>query len=321
MQDVRKVHPPNKEVLKGLWLSFLPGAKIGVLGTTAPARARCCASWRASTRTSSARRAADGLRIGYLPQEPQLDPGKPTVRGNVSTASPSSARSAPDASRSASKRSAMLLGDDPDEMDKLLEEQASLQDKIEACNGWDLDRAVERRWTRCACPRPTPTSTSSRAASGAAWRSAGCCSRSPTCLLLDEPTNHLDAESVAWLERFLHDFPGTVVAVTHDRYFLDNVAGWILELDRGQGYPFEGNYSAWLEHKQKRLADEQKPPRARSEDAGARARVGAHVARARQAKSKARLSAYDELLAASKRARSVRPDEIIIPAGRASATS
>jgi ATPase subunit of ABC transporter with duplicated ATPase domains len=205
-------------------------------------------------------------------------------------------------------------------MEKTLEEQSRLQDRIDATNAWDLDSRLDLRWTRSGCRRPMPTSPGCRAASVAASRCCRLLLLSPDLLLLDEPTNHLDAESVAWLERFLKDYPGTVVAITHDRYFLDNVAGWILELDRGQGIPYEGNYSGWLEQKQNRLQQEEKTESKRQRALQRELDWIRMSPRARQAKGKARLNAYEQLLAEDT-AQKVDTVEIYIPPGPASATS
>ena len=256
MKGLGKIHEPDHVVLKDIWLSFLPGREDRrARPQRRPARARCCASWPARTTTSSAKRfRPTGISVGFLPQEPRLDPTK-NVLGNVE--------------EGVAETRALLnkydeinakFGEDlsPEEMDKVLEEQGRIQDRIEAAQGWDLDSRVELAMDALRLPPPDAEVAT---LSGGERRRVALCRlllRSPDLLLLDEPTNHLDAESVAWLERFLKDYPGTVVAVTHDRYFLDNVAGWILELDRGSGIPWEGNYSSWLEQKQNRLALEEK---------------------------------------------------------------
>src|SRR5580698_9928019 len=253
MQDVRKVHPPSKEVLKGLWLSFYPGAKIGVLGVNGSGKSTLLRIMAGVDKDYLGEaKPLDGTRIGYLAQEPKLEAGK-TVQEEV--------EKAVHATRSLVQRFEEIgvkLGEDPPDMDKLLEEYAELQDKIEAAGGWEIDRVVERAMDALRLP---PAGALVDPLSRGEKRRVALCRlllSKPEILLLDEPTNHLDAESVAWLERFLHEYPGTVVAVTHDRYFLDNVAGWILELDRGSGYPYEGNYTGWLEQKRKRLEVEQK---------------------------------------------------------------
>ncbi|WP_437915095.1 energy-dependent translational throttle protein EttA [Sorangium sp. So ce302] len=310
MQDVRKVHPPNKEVLKGLWLSFYPGAKIGVLGSNGAGKSTLLRIMAGVDKEYLGEaKPADGIRIGYLAQEPQLEAGK-TVQEHVEMAVHDV--------RSLVQRFEEIgakLGESPPDMEALLEEYAALQDKIEAANGWEIDRVVERAMDALRLPPPDADVTK---LSGGERRRVALCRlllEKPDILLLDEPTNHLDAESVAWLERFLHDYPGTVVAVTHDRYFLDNVAGWILELDRGAGIPYEGNYTGWLEQKKKRLELEQKQESARKRTLERELEWVRMAPRARQAKSKARLAAYETLLAED-RSKKVEENEIHIPAGQ-----
>ncbi|WP_437898214.1 energy-dependent translational throttle protein EttA [Sorangium sp. So ce124] len=310
MQDVRKVHPPNKEVLKGLWLSFYPGAKIGVLGSNGAGKSTLLRIMAGVDKEYLGEaKPADGIRIGYLAQEPQLEAGK-TVQEHVEMAVHEV--------RSLVQRFEEIgakLGESPPDMEALLEEYAALQDKIEAANGWEIDRVVERAMDALRLPPPDADVTK---LSGGERRRVALCRlllEKPDILLLDEPTNHLDAESVAWLERFLHDYPGTVVAVTHDRYFLDNVAGWILELDRGAGIPYEGNYTGWLEQKKKRLELEQKQESARKRTLERELEWVRLAPRARQAKSKARLAAYETLLAEDK-SKKVEENEIHIPAGQ-----
>ncbi|WP_437318691.1 energy-dependent translational throttle protein EttA [Sorangium sp. So ce385] len=310
MQDVRKVHPPNKEVLKGLWLSFYPGAKIGVLGANGAGKSTLLRIMAGVDKDYLGEaKPADGIRIGYLPQEPQLEAGK-TVQEHVEMAVHDV--------RSLVQRFEEIgakLGESPPDMEALLEEYAALQDKIEAANGWEIDRVVERAMDALRLPPPDADVTK---LSGGERRRVALCRlllEKPDILLLDEPTNHLDAESVAWLERFLHEYPGTVVAVTHDRYFLDNVAGWILELDRGAGIPYEGNYTGWLEQKKKRLELEQKQESARKRTLERELEWVRMAPRARQAKSKARLAAYESLLAEDK-SKKVEENEIAIPAGK-----
>jgi energy-dependent translational throttle protein EttA len=309
MQDVRKVHPPNKEVLKGLWLSFYPGAKIGVLGHNGSGKSTLLRIMAGVDREHGGEaKPADGVRIGFLPQEPKLDPGK-TVQEQVELAVHETR-----ALVHRFEEIGQKLGEDPPDMEALLEEYASLQDKIEATGGWEIDRVVERAMD--ALRLPPPDAAVDHLSGGERRRVALCrlLLEKPDLLLLDEPTNHLDAESVAWLERFLHEYPGTVVAVTHDRYFLDNVAGWILELDRGQGFPYEGNYTGWLEQKKKRLELEQKQETARKRTLERELEWVRMAPRARQAKSKARLAAYETLLAQDKD-KQVEQNEIHIPAG------
>ena len=309
MQDVRKVHPPNKEVLKGLWLSFYPGAKIGVLGHNGCGKSTLLRIMAGlDTEHGGEARAADGTRIGFLQQEPKLTPGF-TVQAEVDLAV-----AATRALVTRFEEIGVKLGEDPPDMDKLLEEYAELQDKIEASGGWEVDRVVERAMDALRLP---PADALVDTLSGGERRRVALARlllEKPDMLLLDEPTNHLDAESVAWLERFLHDYPGTVVAVTHDRYFLDNVAGWILELDRGAGYPYEGNYTGWLEQKKKRIELETKQDSSRKRTLERELEWVQMAPRARQAKSKARLAAYETLLAEDKD-KQVDLTQINIPAG------
>jgi len=311
MKDLRKIVPPKREILKGIWLSFYPGAKIGVLGANGAGKStllRIMAGVDADFLGEA--KPADGVRTGYLPQEPRLDPGK-DVRGNVEDGV-------------AEMRGLLTrfdeinarLGEplDPDEMEKVLEEQARVQDAIESGGGWDLDRTVEIAMDALRCPAGEAKVST---LSGGEVRRVALCRlllQKPDMLLLDEPTNHLDAESVAWLERYLKEYPGTVVAVTHDRYFLDNVAGWILELDRGAGIPWEGNYSSWLEQKKQRLAVEEKQESARQLTLARELEWVKMSPRARQAKSKARLQSYEEMLAEDRKDREGQA-EIVIPAG------
>jgi sulfate-transporting ATPase len=311
MKDLRKVVPPKREILRGIYLSFFHGAKIGVLGANGAGKSSLLRIMAGvDTDFLGEAFAADGLRIGYLPQEPQLDPGK-DVRGNVEDGVAETR-----ALLTRFEEVSTKLGEplDGDEMEKLLDEQARLQDRIDASNAWDLDRTVELAMDALRVP---PGDADVSKISGGERRRVALCrlllSR-PDMLLLDEPTNHLDAESVAWLERFLDEYPGTVVAITHDRYFLDNVAKWILELDRGHGIPWEGNYSSWLQQKERRLAQEEKADAARRRTLARELEWVQMSPRARQAKSKARLAAYDALLqeAGEKRAETV---EISIPPG------
>jgi sulfate-transporting ATPase len=310
MQDVRKVHPPNKEVLKGLWLSFFPGAKIGVLGHNGSGKSTLLRIMAGvDNEFLGEAKPADGTRVGFLQQEPRLDAGN-TVLENVEAAVKDTRKLL-----QRFEEIGVLLGESPDNMEQLLEEYAVLQDKIEASGAWELDRMLERAMDALRLP---PADAEVDKLSGGERRRVALCRlllEKPDLLLLDEPTNHLDAESVAWLERFLAEYTGTVVAVTHDRYFLDNVAGWILELDRGNGYPYEGNYSGWLEQKKKRLELEKKEDSSRKKTLERELEWVRMNPRARQAKSKARLAAYDSLYAEDQKAKEYEPSKIHIPAG------
>jgi ATP-binding cassette ChvD family protein len=293
MKDLRKVVPPKREILRGIWLSFFHGAKIGVIGANGSGKSTLLRIMAGVDRDFLGEAfPAKGLRIGYLPQEPQLDASK-DVRGNVEEGV-AEIRALLDRFEDVSARLAEPL--DGEAMEKLLEEQARLQDRIDAANAWDLDHTVELAMD--ALRVPPPDLDVSKISGGERRRVALCrllLSR-PDMLLLDEPTNHLDAESVAWLERYLKDYAGTIVAVTHDRYFLDNVAGWILELDRGAGIPWEGNYSSWLEQKRQRLEQEEKADLARQRTLERELEWVRMAPRARQAKSRARLQAYEAML-------------------------
>jgi energy-dependent translational throttle protein EttA len=311
MKDLKKVYPPNKEVLKGIWLSFYPGAKIGLLGINGAGKSTILRIMAGlDQKYMGAPDPAAGIKKGYLSQEPRLDPTK-DVLGNVMEGV-AETRALLDRFEQISNR----LGEDisPDEMEKLLEEQSKVQDAIEAANGWELDRTLEIAMEALRCP---PADADVKTLSGGEIRRVALCRlllQQPDLLLLDEPTNHLDAESVAWLEHHLEQYPGTVVASTHDRYFLDNVAGWILELDRGAGIPWEGNYTSWLEQKQKRVALEEKQQSARSRTLERELDWIRMSPRARQAKGKARLNAYEELLAQDTAQRE-ETGEIRIPPG------
>jgi energy-dependent translational throttle protein EttA len=293
MKGLGKVHPPDIRVLDDIWLSFYFGAKIGVLGLNGAGKSSLL-KIMAGEDTSFLGEAfkADTASVGFLHQEPRLDPDK-NVRGNVEEGV-----AAIKALLTRYDEVNAKLGEDlsPDEMDKVLDEQGKLQDRIDASNAWDLDSRLELAMDALRLPPPDADVTS---LSGGERRRVALCRlllQSPDLLLLDEPTNHLDAESVAWLERFLAEYAGTVVAVTHDRYFLDNVAGWILELDRGHGIPWEGNYSSWLEQKQNRLAQEEKAETRRQKTLERELEWIRMSPRARQAKGKARLNAYEDLL-------------------------
>ncbi|MBI3768073.1 MAG: energy-dependent translational throttle protein EttA [Deltaproteobacteria bacterium] len=311
MKDLRKVYPPDREVLRGIWLAFLPGAKIGVLGANGAGKSTLLRIMaRAETEYSGEAFPADGTTIGYLAQEPQLDPAKDVLDNVMEGVAETRALLA----RFEEVSTALGEPMDADAMEKLLVEQTTLQDRIDAANAWELERSVEIAMDALRLP---PGDAVVETLSGGERRRVALCRlllRAPDLLLLDEPTNHLDAESVAWLERHLQEYRGTVVAITHDRYFLDNVAGWILELDRGAGIPWEGNYSSWLEQKERRLASEEKQESARRRTLARELEWVRMAPRARQAKSKARLSAYEALLGAEgeQRRESV---EIAIPIG------
>ena len=293
MKGLGKVHPPDTVVLKDIWLSFLPGAKIGVLGLNGSGKSSLLKIMAGEDNAFIGEaQPADGITVGFLQQEPRLDPSK-DVRGNVE--------------EGVSEIKALLerydelnmkLGEEmaPEVMDKVLEEQGRLQDRIDAVNAWDIDSQLELAMDALRCPPPDADVST---LSGGERRRVALCRlllKSPDLLLLDEPTNHLDAESVAWLERFLKEYKGTVVAVTHDRYFLDNAAEWILELDRGSGIPWKGNYSSWLEQKQDRLVQEEKTESKRQKTLQRELEWIRMSPRARQSKGKARLNAYEQLL-------------------------
>src|SRR5438552_9421707 len=311
MKGLGKIYPPDSQVLKDIWLSFLPGAKIGVLGLNGSGKSSLLRIMAAEDHEFIGEAfPADGISVGFLPQEPRLDESK-DVKGNVE--------------EGVAEIKALLdrydelnakLGEDmsPEAMDKLLEEQGRLQDRIDAVNAWDIDSQLDLAMDALRCP---PPDADVKTLSGGERRRVALCRlllQSPDLLLLDEPTNHLDAESVAWLEHFLKEYKGSVVAVTHDRYFLDNVAGWILELDRTRAYPWEGNYSSWLEQKQQRLALEEKQETKRQRTLLHELEWIRMSPRARQAKGKARLNHYEQLLAEDTSAKIDRV-EIYIPPG------
>ena len=312
MKGLGKVHPPDAVVLKDIWLSFLPGAKIGVLGLNGAGKSSLLKIMAGEdTEFIGEAFPADGITVGFLPAGAAARSRRRPCKGNVE--------------EGVAEIKALLdrydelnmkLGEDlsPEEMDKVLEEQGRLQDRIDAANAWDLDSQLELAMDALRCPPPDADVTT---LSGGERRRVALCRlllQSPDLLLLDEPTNHLDAESVAWLERFLKDYKGTVVAVTHDRYFLDNVAEWILELDRGSGIPWKGNYSSWLEQKQQRLAQEEKAETKRQKTLQRELEWIRMSPRARQAKGKARLNAYEQLLNEDT-AQKLEQVEIYIPPG------
>ncbi|MFL5485751.1 MAG: energy-dependent translational throttle protein EttA [Gemmatimonadaceae bacterium] len=309
MKDLRKVVPPSREILRGIWLSFYPGAKIGVLGANGAGKSSLLRIMAGVDHDFQGEAwPHEGTRIGFLPQEPQLDASK-NVKENVDLA----VKPVRDLLRKfedISNKFAEPMSDD--EMTKLLDQQAKVQEKIDAHNAWDIDRKIEIAMDALRLP---PADAEVANLSGGEKRRVALCRtllEEPDMLLLDEPTNHLDAESVAWLERYLAEFPGTVVAVTHDRYFLDNVAGWILELDRGAGIPYEGNYSSWLEQKRTRLAQEEKQASARQRTLERELEWVRMSPRARQTKSKARIQKYEELATAAE-GEKVMQHEIVIP--------
>ena len=311
MHKLGKAWPGGKEVLKDISLSFLPGAKIGVLGLNGAGKSTLLKIMAGiETDFSGEAWPADGIKIGYLAQEPELDPSL-DVAGNV-LAGMGKAKELVDRFNEVSARFAEELTDD--EMNDLIAEQAELQEQIDAIDGWDLERKAEIAMDALRVPDGR---ADVNVLSGGERRRVALCKlllSAPDMLLLDEPTNHLDAESVAWLQRFLHDFPGTVVTITHDRYFLDEVAGWILELDRGAGIPYQGNYSGWLEQKQKRLEQEGRAEDSRVKSLSRELEWVRSAPKARQSKSKARLSAYEKLLEQDKEARN-ETTKISIPAG------
>src|SRR6187551_3649984 len=309
MKDLRKVVPPSREILRGIWLSFYYGAKIGVLGANGAGKSSLLRIMAGVDHDFQGEAwAAEGTRIGFLPQEPQLDPSL-DVKGNVELAVK--------AQRALLKEFediSMAFAEPMDDsaMEKLLARQARVQEQIDAHDLWNLDNKIEVAMDALRLP---PADADVTKLSGGERRRVALCRvllEEPDMLLLDEPTNHLDAESVAWLERYLHDFKGTVVAVTHDRYFLDNVAGWILELDRGYGIPWQGNYSSWLEQKRKRLAQEEKAESNRQRDLARELEWVRMAPRARQAKNKARIQKYEEMASEQQNER-IAQNEIVIP--------
>jgi sulfate-transporting ATPase len=311
MKGLSKNYPGGREVLKDIWLSFLPGAKIGVLGANGAGKSTLLRIMAGEEREFAGEAwSAEGARVGYLPQEPALDPSK-DVFGNVIEGL-ADTKALLDRFEAVSARFAEDLSEA--EMDALIAEQGELQERIDQAGAWDLDRTVEIAMDALRCP---PGDAEVANLSGGERRRVALCRlllQRPDLLLLDEPTNHLDAESVAWLQRFLEDYPGTVVTVTHDRYFLDEVAGWILELDRGRGIPYEGNYSGWLDQKQQRLQQEGRQEAARQRTLERELEWVRQSPRARQAKNKARISAYESLVAQS-REKAPETAQIVLPPG------
>ncbi|HEY3149525.1 MAG TPA: energy-dependent translational throttle protein EttA, partial [Dongiaceae bacterium] len=309
MKGLTKIYPGGRKVLENIWLSFLPGAKIGVLGHNGAGKSTLLKIMAGLDKDVSGEAwAAEGVSVGFLPQEPQLDASK-DVLGNVMEGVGETA-----AMLKEFEEVSNAMGDPDADFDTLLARQAELQEKIEHADAWDLQRKVEIAMDALRCP---PGDADVTKLSGGERRRVALCRlllSHPDMLLLDEPTNHLDAESVAWLEQFLQEYKGTVVAITHDRYFLDNVAGWILELDRGKGIPYEGNYSGWLEQKSQRLQQEEKQETSRQRTLDRELEWIRQSPKARQAKSKARVTAYESLLAQSNE-KATETAAITIPAG------
>lgn len=317
MKDLTKAYPGGREVFKGITLSFLPGVKIGVLGVNGAGKSTLLKIMAGIEKEYGGEAwAADGIRIGYLEQEPQLDPNL-TVGENVAQGF-GELKQAVDRFNEISGKFAEPMSDE--EMDNLLAEQAELQEKIDAGEGWELDRRLDIALDALRCPSADSPVTK---LSGGERRRVALCRlliEKPDILLLDEPTNHLDAESVAWLEKTLREYTGTVMVITHDRYFLDNITNWILEIERGRGYPFEGNYSSWLDQKRKRLAQEEKEESSRQRALAAEKDWISSSPKARQAKSKARITRYEEMLAAGQDAAGGTADIVITPGPRLGST-
>jgi sulfate-transporting ATPase len=311
MNKLSKTYPGGREVLKDVQLSFLPGVKIGVLGINGSGKSTLLKIMAGiETDYSGEAWAAEGVRVGYLQQEPELTPGSTVEQSVVEGLGP--VKALVDRFNAISERFAEPMEDD--EMASLLAEQGELQEKIEAANGWEIDRTVEIAMDALRCPPPDAKVDTLSGGERRRVALTRLLLQKPDLLLLDEPTNHLDAESVAWLERYLREYTGTVMIVTHDRYFLDNVTGWILELDRGRGIPYEGNYSSWLEQKEKRLAQEEREDSARQRTLRHELEWIRASPRARQAKSKARITAYENLVSQAGNEDTGRT-QIAIPAG------
>lgn len=311
MKDLAKSYPGGKQILKGMWLSFYPGAKIGVLGPNGAGKSTLLKIMAGIDKEYSGEAwAAEGTKIGYLEQEPQLDPKK-NVMENIMVALADKKKLVDDFNEVSMKLGEVM---DDDEMNRLIEVQADLQEKIDAANAWDLEREIQIAMDALRTPPGDADVTKISGGERRRVALARLLLERPDMLLLDEPTNHLDAESVAWLQIFLKDYPGTVVMITHDRYFLDNVTGWILELDRGQGIPYEGNYTLWLEQKKKRLQQEEKEESSRQKQLDRELEWVRSSPKARQAKSKARMQSYEKLLAESQEKRGG-DAQIIIPSG------
>ena len=308
MKGLSKTYPGGKKVLENIYLSFLPGAKIGVLGPNGSGKSTLLRIMAGMDKEFNGEAwAAEGARVGYLPQEPQLDPTK-TVQENVMEALKDVKKLLDDYNEISAK-----FAEENADFDALMAKQGELQEKIDAAGGWELERTIDIAMDALRCP---PGDAKVEHLSGGEKRRVALCRlllEKPDMLLLDEPTNHLDAESVAWLQRHLADYPGTIVMVTHDRYFLDSVTGWILEIDRGQGIPYEGNYSAYLEKKSKRLEQEGREDVARQKTLARELEWVRQSPKARMAKSKARISAYENLLEESKKFEKTRQAQIIIP--------
>ncbi|PIE03207.1 MAG: energy-dependent translational throttle protein EttA [Acidobacteria bacterium] len=311
MKGLGKIYPPNEQVLKNIWLSFFPGAKIGVIGLNGSGKSTLLKIMAGiETEFQGEAWPAEGVRIGYLPQEPKLDDSK-TVLENVQEGMAETMNLLKKYDDINAKFEQELT---PEEMDQLLEDQGKIQDQIDAVNGWDVQSKLDMAMDALRCP---PGDQGVQHLSGGEKRRVALCRlllQAPDLLLLDEPTNHLDAETVGWLERYLNDYPRTIVAITHDRYFLDNAAGWILELDRGEGIPWEGNYSSWLDQKQKRLAEEAKKEDARQKTLQHELEWIRMSPKARQTKSKARYNAYNEMVA-QESAKKEKVGTIYIPPG------